>query len=523
LTRGGAPNPAIIKLAVLGRHDNPDIPPHLSDSQTGHWFFRNLLSRGNRDMAKKTQSNTQGSAAKTQAPKSGQAPSKAPIPSKPKGQATGKAPSTKVAGKLGGPTDNRRSNNQKPNPLKMGQAEGSVTVPDTISATKRVTDFSQTQVTITYPQQRDLFGYHVIPTPVGTAGSILRNHFEVNIADEILNALDRTLSAQIATSITTAHLIEYFNTLANAYFTLKSVGNHMNVVRSVGTLRPSLRLRAAQVVDNYDVPFAMTDLAAAMRPHYLPPKVKAWLDNLAMVYYVDETPMCPLFQLQSWEAGYNSSAAFVALLDSQRAAVEAMTNARNIDTGFGKTHFDTPYLTLEKLDFGTTFDDRSTVISQFQKEPMYSNDALDLWSNLPLEATHGLGTVVRHEVATRSTGFPKAVFGKGYTANTNAMTQEYITADAIYQPGFLTPGNVGFVGAGNNFKYVSDVGDDERVNVQLISAIQFGVLARAANLVYETTNTLRILPSGATYVETTMNNVREDTLDVMKVMLGVSA
>ena len=447
----------------------------------------------------------------------------ASTPVKPKASVSA-SPDPKVAAKPSGSNNRRRNNKPKVPPSIPKVPDSSTTsVSEKIVATKRVTDFSQTQVTINWPQQRDMFGYHIIPTPVGTAGSIARNHFDVNISDEILKALDRTLSAQVASTITNAHLIEYFNTLAQAYFTLHSVGNHMNVLRSVGTLRPSLRLRAAAIVDNYDIPFAMSDLAAAMRSHYLPPKVVTWLDKLAQVYYVDETPMCPLMQLQSWEAGYNTSAAFVGLLDTQRAAVEAMTNARNIDTGFSKVFFQSDYITLQKLDPGTMFDDRSTVLSQFQKTPTYSNDALDLWTNLPLEATHGLGTVVRHAVADRNTGFSKAVFGNGYTALTNAMTQEYITSDAIYQPGYLTPGNVGFVGAGNNFKYVSDTGDDERVNVQLISAIQFGVLARAANLVYETANTLRILPSGSTYVETTMNNVREDALDIMKMLIGVTA
>jgi hypothetical protein len=509
-----------LQLAVIGRHEQPNLPDSLTNPCTGHWLFQNIFDRRKCVATKpkpQKQTTQPGSAPKANKPAGQQQQPSNKSQPKGRNQSTG---DTQVAGKLGG--DSRRQQ-QPPQPkVKMTGTDGTQKVPEKVVATTRVTDFSQTQVDINYPQQRDMFGYHVGIFPAGAPDTLARQYFNTSVANGILQSLDKTLTAQIATQITNDHLADYINTLAQAYFTLKSVGNHISVLNSIGTSRPTLRLRAALVYDNYDIPFAIRDLAAAMSPHFLPPKVMTLIDELAKVYYVDNTPMCPLFQFQAWQSGFNTAGAYVGLLDTQRAAVEALTNARNISTGFSKKVFESSYITLKNLGPTDKYDDRTKVWDQFQKSVNYSGDMLDLWSNTPLEASHGLGTVVRHEVTTRNTGFYKSVFGKAYTALTNALTQEYIRDDTRYQPGILVPGRVGITGTGNNYKFIADDGTDDPVSVTLISAVQFGILGRTTNQMYETGNQLRISPSGSTYVTTTMNNVREDATDAVAKLIGVT-
>ena len=167
------------------------------------------------------------------------------------------------------------------------------------------------------------------------------------------------------------------------------------------------------------------------------------------------------------------------------------------------------------------YDDPDEFIQEYQQNVAYSNDMLDVWSNLPLEAGTGLVNK-RYLLATRSTSVYRAVFGPGYTSVSNILTAGFVTADSIYQPGIIVPSVIGST-TGNNFRYVSTTGYDEAASITSISAIQFGVLARMVDMVYETTNTLRILPSGATYVTTNMYNIAEDANEVLDVMFGNQA
>jgi hypothetical protein len=358
--------------------------------------------------------------------------------------------------------------------------------------------------------------YGITVSPAGASGSIAREHFETSLSLGIKTAIKRSLSYRVASTITTEQLADYFNTIAQAYFTLLSVGNHYSVLHRARR-RPTLRLREGLIYNDESVPHAIQKLAQTLTPHYLPPKFITMIEDLAKVYFVDNTPMCPMYQMVSWPQGADTDANYVAHINASRTNVESLVNAEDMITAFSQSRWDSEYIQLSNMQLGK-YDDPDEFIQEYQQNVTYSNDMLDIWSNLPLEAGTGLVNK-RHLLASRSTSVYRAVFGPGYTSLSNILTAGFVTADSLYQPGIIVPSVVGST-TGNNFRYVSTTGDDEAMNITSISAIQFGVLARMVDMVYEHTNTLRILPSGATYVTTNMYNIAEDANEVLDMMFG---
>lgn len=510
-----------LQLAVLGRHDNPEIPEMLSNPETGHWLFQNVF-QGETRMAAKKKPQTQG-VQPTVPPASQKKKSTKPMPDKESAQKS-PMPETTVAGRQGGGhqgggRSQKTQTTQPKTPKPSTGGSSNESVDKRLATTKRAIAQYNTAVTTAFPQQRDLFMYGVKMNPAGTVGSVAREHFENSLGLGVRTSIKRVLPFKPASAITNTHLADYFNTVAQAYFVLLSVGNHFSVLNQAKQ-RPSLRLRADLIFNDESVPYAIKKLAKALTPHYLPPKFITEVEKLAKVYFVDKTPLCPMFQLVSWAQGTDTDANYVDHVNTARTNVDGMTNAEDIITAFSHERWKSDYIQLSRLKLAK-YDDPDNFIDQYQKNVSYNTDMLDIWTNMPLEAGTGLVNK-RYLLADGTTTLYRAVFGSGYTSLSNVLSANYVTSDSQYQPGVIVPERVDLT-TGNNFRYVSTTGDDEATNITSVTAVQFGVLSRMVDQVYDTTNTLRILPSGSTYVSSNMNNVAEDTSEVLDALFGNSS
>lgn len=512
-----------VKVAAgFGRHDQPENPS--CPSWLPSWFCTPIVKQqttnGDTTMAKQKKTAAQG-VPSTPTPQTGvpKIPKKAGASAPAMDGAVNSSPPPASKARGSGSPGRKGGQTPKSPSVKQVNPTGSQGVDHRIVASQRVTPFYNTQVSTAFPQQRDLFMYGIVVAPAGASGSIAREHFETSLSLGIKTAIKRSLSYRAASAITTEQLADYFNTIAQAYFTLLSVGNHYSVLHRARR-RPTLRLREGLIYNDESVPHAIQKLAQTLTPHYLPPKFIAMIEGLAKVYFVDNTPMCSMYQMVSWPQGTDTDANYVAHINTARANVESLVNAEDIITAFSQSRWGSEYIQLSNMQLGK-YDDPDEFIQEYQQNVAYSNDMLDVWSNLPLEAGTGLVNK-RYLLATRSTSVYRAVFGPGYTSVSNILTAGFVTADSIYQPGIIVPSVIGST-TGNNFRYVSTTGYDEAASITSISAIQFGVLARMVDMVYETTNTLRILPSGATYVTTNMYNIAEDANEVLDVMFGNQA
>lgn len=372
----------------------------------------------------------------------------------------------------------------------------------------------------TFPQSADLFIYGLALYPAGDAvggDSLARNHYQAVIGPKLLAAIRRSLTYGPAVAITINETADYINIVSNAYFHLLAFRNHfIHCFHARG--KASLSSRFDNIYDE-TIPPAHARLANALGQMFLPPRIKALVERLAMIYSVDEGTGAVRFQLVPHPRSFNSAASYSAAYVVQTSAVEGIAKRIDMNTAFDNPRFESNFIQMMPLDT-TTHRNPDNFLSD-ELDSVYDEEMLDIWSNLPLEASDAVPALHNNPIAAVTTTMNVATFGNKFTKTANGISTNYVTANTRHEPGIIIPVDDVTTGPGaSQMRYVASNGNETSIDITNTDATAFGVMARNVENVYNTTVNYQIMPSGSSRVVTTMEHKASDAYDVMDVMFN---
>uniref|UniRef100_A0A2V0RLM9 Capsid n=1 Tax=viral metagenome TaxID=1070528 RepID=A0A2V0RLM9_9ZZZZ len=440
-----------------------------------------------------------------------------PLP-KPRNQkTTAKSSKSAVSGKSKGNTPRKRQTRRFSEPDTSISQDVQVNTLGEVSS--RVTVPYSRGTTAAFPQSVDMFHYGMALYPAGDSvggDSLARDHYQSVIGPKLLAAIRNALTYGPAAAISIDETADYINEVSNAYFHLIAI---RNLYRYLFYRRNSTELSAYfDLIYDETIPPAHTRLANALGQMYLPQHVKSYIERLAGIYYLDETPFSSVFQIVPYVGGFNNAASFVAGYTAQISAVENVTKRADMNSAFNSPRFFSDFVSMVPLDIETHRNPDLFLKESFVA--VYNEEMLDIWANLPLEATDvAAGVDVNHPVAAVTTTIYDASFGDNFTKLTQANSAKYLTANTRYEPGILIPADPCTGANESNMRAVSSVGDvDFDVANQLI--LYYGILARNVENTSADVITAKIMPAGSKVTLTTMEHKASDTYDVMDALFS---
>lgn len=366
---------------------------------------------------------------------------------------------------------------------------------------------SKLDVTDVFPAHIDLFVSDVTLYPAGSSNTLVQEHFEEVIAPKMLHAIRQSLNFAAATPITTTHLRNYINTVTQAYMTLVSVHQEMNVCyHSVGS--NSLSRRFENIFDE-SVVVASVKLANALNNFYLPTGTLDLVHRLSKFYFTDQNIQAPYFQFSNYDRT-DTASGYVSLLNTVRATLLSLTNVDVINTAFGSPRFSSDYFELTEIDTSSYQVREEYLLSDINIE--YNSEMLDIWLNQMLYAYDSTTTFKSSPNVTDA--FEKIVV---FTSS-NELTQLSNALTTVYDGNKVQPGLLSTYSAGansSNFNYIDASGDIQYITYNSTD-IAYRLLAKAANGWKSATIASAMRPAGTGVLYTNLSNKMSDCEDILQ-------
>jgi hypothetical protein len=375
----------------------------------------------------------------------------------------------------------------------------------------RATEPYTLQVSHVFPQNVDLFAWAAKVHAAGAPGSDVASYMNATILPGMVVALKRATSYN-QNDITEAVLLNYINTICSAYGYMYSMIDHINLCYEMSKVM-NLKERF-NLLYSSEVEASFTKLARTLRDHWIPSRVRAEIDFYSSTYLVDTTPGAAMYTFGTVNAAINDPVTLAAYTDSVAAGVIALgtdgINIRSALSSFrymGEGHF-------ELVPIGN-YDNPDEFLNHY-KDPMYNEQALNVWTNLPLNCHDSSG--VYHNNYSASKDKYRSVFGNEFSKTSNVYSS-YATAatEGALAPGFLTPA-IGLKPGvlDNTFQYINNGGIAAPVDVNdpNFMGIVFGSMARSQNNVFTGGSNLRMVPGGARWFSSTTFDIGQDAIEI---------
>jgi hypothetical protein len=407
----------------------------------------------------------------------------------------------------------------------MDAASGTVPEVRSINAVSRrvVKPFAE-DFTLTFPQHVDLVTYSVDLYPAGDAtgsDSLAREYFESSKGQKFLTDVAKAYRRTPTVAFTVGQLADYINTVSQAYAYLYAVRTHMRYCYWVDKQNLSERLGLifdASIRDNH------LRLADELSSHFLPPKLIAFIERMYNVYSLGLSGDVIHFQLTPWANGYNVQTVYAANYSSHISALRGLTNLDALRTAFASPFYKDVAVPMEQLNFSEDYKNPDNFLQPRLDKPLYDEDLLSIWMNLPLNAWNGASHVY-YPVANTTTAVPLAYVGSGISEFANVMTSRYVTTLSRFEPGIIMPLKIPSSGSDNNFKYIDANGSEEMVDAGGASPYEstnLGILARSVENTYNVNigPLGRVLPSGTSYANSSIRDIGYDTYEFISGMMS---
>jgi len=400
----------------------------------------------------------------------------------------------------------------KPSDMKKKQS--------TFSSNADVSYDATTVVSGSYPQASDLYLYGIKFFPTGTltgVNTIARDEFVNSYGLKMLADIRNALSYGSTTPLTVTHIADYINTVANAYYTMLSIRNHFGLCYS-NARRASLRTRFELIYDESIQP-EYSKLVSSLAAHFLPSGVARMCEFLATPSLTAPTTGAAYIECVPYPGSLDLPSDFASMIGVELSSLAGITNAAIINTALSSSRYSSSSVNFVPLSPNKP--DKFDFFFSGFATPQFSDEMVDLWINLPLEANDGVPAVIRNAVATETTTMFRHYVGNSISIVTNAFTPRLLTSTGLYEPGFLQPYMTTAVGAwANNFRRVTAAGNDSELNVSGANATAIGVLSRNAENAYSTTLAMSIAPAGTNFIRTNFQRVRNDVAEVMGILVS---
>lgn len=368
-----------------------------------------------------------------------------------------------------------------------------------------------------YPNVVNLITYSALFTPAGSdTSSLVGQEFASVHGRRILQDILKSLKRTPAVALTTTHIADYFNTVSQALFVYYSTAHHIRTCY-LNDRRKDLKARFDMVYDESIAP-SHSKLGKALFSYYLPSHIIKMIDFLSRVYLSDNSRATTYLQITP-HAVMNSPANYVTLLDGLVTSLNGLTNGDTINTALSSEFYDKVSKVKVQQTVVPLPDTRSSYFFDMGADPVYSDDFLNIWANLPIEAGDGAATV-REAIATTDATITRAVFGNEFTIPSNALPCKFLTSSGLHEPGFMQPVRVSPTAAThNNFRVIIGNGTESEVDIATtgIVTVVFGTMARNTENVMNTASFVTpMIPSGAYFVQTNFNRLQNDASKMLE-------
>jgi hypothetical protein len=503
---------AITLAAAFGRHEAP--PPNQCPNWLPSWFCTPIVDLPKEKiMAKQKRPPTAPQSGKTKTKPGDSSTSKADKNKEPK------TPSTVQKNTR---TPRTRKPRIEPTTDIPQDSVGTTTSKLNIS-NARVTDNELTSASTVYPYDIDMYLYHCRFTPTGddtSFTSIARGYF--NSATGVKLLVDIQQALRKSNTITVANVADYINRVAEAYFIMQALRNHLSVCYSAPHYS-SLRQRLERLYDE-SIPTAHMELAASLRSHFLPSGAVQLIDQLAKVYTTSAYDKSSLIQLCPSSGPVNSVANIVTLLRNATTSINNTvgTNMVDIVTAFSNDRYTGSTVSMSRVSTEVLIDNDASYLRTVH--PVYSPEFLNIWGNLPYHASDSTTALITAFHANdRFTNLTKFAFSNNFDFVENALTSTYVTADSRYQPGILTPSwNVTAGANQTTLTYVDGTGSELYVNNTGYGSFAHGSMCKIATYHYNQTNQVAVRVGGTGLLYTNANEVGQDAYKLIRSLNNIS-
>jgi hypothetical protein len=323
-------------------------------------------------------------------------------------------------------------------------------------------------------------------------------------------------------TVTVANVAEYINRVAEAYFIMQVLRNHLSVCYSAPHYS-SLRQRLELLYDE-SVPTAHMELAASLRSHFLPSGAVQLIDQLAKVYTTSAYDKSSLIQLLPFANQVNTAADVTNLLRAATASINNTvdTNMVDIVTAFSNERYIGSTVSMSRVSTEVLIDNDASYLRTTQ--PVYSPEFLNIWGNLPYHASDSSSTLITaFHVNDRFTNLTKFAFSSNFDFVENALTAVYVTADSRYQPGILSPQYSAASGPNRTaLTYIDAAGTERHVNNTGFGSFAHGSMCKIATYHYNQTDQVAVRVGGTGMVYTNANEVGQDAYKLIRSLNNIS-